>query len=128
MIKVTTSGSTKNMDEFLKNAVKEDSVLNVLKNFGDAGVAALQAATPMDTGATALSWGYEIVKEKKGVSLYWTNTNASPGSNVRVAVLIQYGHGTGGGGYVQGIDYINPALRSIFESIANDAWKAVTAT
>ena len=88
------------------------------------GADALANATPIDTGLTASSWSYEIVEDDGGATIYWKNSNVVKG--VSIAVILQYGHGTGTGGYVEGIDYINPALRSIFEGIADDAWKEVT--
>ncbi len=80
--------------------------------------------TPAETGKTAASWGYEIVQTRNGYSIFWTNSNINNGVNI--ALILQYGHGTGTGGYVQGIDYVNPAIRPIFESMANEAWKEVT--
>lgn len=92
-----------------------------LDKFGQKGVAALQAATPKDTGKTADSWTYDIVQSGDRVSIVWSNTNVNDGVNI--AVILQYGHGTGNGGYVEGIDYINPAMRSIFQNIADEAWR-----
>lgn len=91
---------------------------------GAEGVAALAAATPAETGLTAESWTYEVTKEKGGVSINWINTNLRNGTPI--AILIQYGHGTGTGGYVAGRDYINPALKPIFDKYSDIAWKAVT--
>jgi len=88
------------------------------------GVDALRDATPKDTGKTADSWGYEIIVNNGSASIVWTNSNQNHG--VYIAVLIQYGHATRGGGYVQGRDYINPAMRPVFDKIANDAWLEVT--
>ena len=93
-------------------------------NFGAEGVRALEAATPKDTGRTASSWSYERIVENGTAKLIWTNDNINDGANV--AVLLQYGHMTGSGGYVEGIDYINPALRPVFEKLADDAWAEVT--
>lgn len=84
----------------------------------------MSAATPKDTGETAKSWEYVIRYETNGPVLIWRNTNIVDG--VSIAVILQYGHGTGTGGYVQGRDYINPALRPIFDDIAKSAWKEVT--
>lgn len=97
--------------------------LSILKKFGEVGVSALASATPVDTGLTANSWGYEIVKEKNSYAIYWTNSNIQNG--VQIAVILQYGHATRNGGFVQGRDYINPAIQPIFDSIATDAWKEV---
>lgn len=125
MIRITTSGSTFNMDKFLKDAQRSsEGIEQRIKNICDAGARALAAATPSDTGETASSWGYEILNEKGRVYIFWTNTNVNNG--VPIALLLQLGHGTGTGGYVQGRDYINPALKPIFDKIAEAAWKAVT--
>jgi hypothetical protein len=88
------------------------------------GVQALIAATPRDSGIAASSWGYRIVQNGRKVSIVWTNNDEENGG-FPVAIMLQYGYGTGTGGYVQGRDYINPAMRPIFESIANNVWKAV---
>lgn len=98
--------------------------MSILDKYGKQGVEALKANTPTDSGKTADSWGYEIAHEKGSSSIYWTNSNTNQGVNI--AVIIQYGHGTGTGGYVQGVDYINPAMKPVFEKIANDAWKELT--
>lgn len=92
-----------------------------LNKFGERGVKALSAATPKDTGKTADSWEYAITYDREKASIVWSNTNVNDGVNI--AVILQYGHGTGNGGYVEGRDYINPAMRSVFDSIANDAWR-----
>lgn len=123
MIKVTHKGSFNNTTKFFKS-MKEKQYLHTLHRYGQEGVDALSAATPRDTGTTANSWSYEVRQGRNEVSIYWTNSNAPNG--VPVAVLIQYGHATRNGGYVQGIDYINPALKPIFDKIANDIWKEVT--
>lgn len=95
-----------------------------LDKYGRAGVAALSAATPKDSGETASSWEYEIKRTKTTVSIVFNNTNIQNG--VPIAIILQYGHATNNGGYVEGVDYINPAIKPIFERIANDAWKEVT--
>lgn len=117
------SGDFNKTEKFLKK-IKSQDYLNALSKYGEKGVAALSSATPVESGMTANSWGYEIVKSKGSVAIYWTNSNQNKGVNI--AVILQYGHGTGTGGYVQGIDYINPALRPIFEQISSDAWREVT--
>jgi hypothetical protein len=125
MIRITASGSTAKMDKFLADAARANvTIESRIRAICDAGVRSLQAATPVESGATAAGWGYEIETSKSGIDIYWTNTNVNGG--VAIAVLLQYGHGTGTGGYVQGRDYINPALKPIFDKIADDAWKAVT--
>jgi hypothetical protein len=100
------------------------SYLKRLSKYGQMGVDALSAATPRDTGKTAESWGYEIHVTDHSVTIVWTNSNVNDWANV--AVLIQYGHATRNGGYVQGIDYINPAMKPVFEKIAKEVWVEVT--
>lgn len=117
MFGLTSSGSYKETYEFLNRAYNGD-IYKSLGKYGEMGVAALANATPKDTGLTASSWKYDIVKDQTGISVEWTNTNVNDG--VTIAVILQYGHGTGGGGYVVGVDYINPALRPIFDHIANE--------
>jgi hypothetical protein len=94
-----------------------------LDHYGRMGVDALARATPVDTGLTASSWAYRIRREKGRVGIEWYNTHTVSG--VQVAILIQYGHGTGTGGYVSGRDYINPAMQPLFDQIADDVWKKV---
>lgn len=103
--------------------VKDLEILDHLDEYGKKGAEALSLATPVDTGKTAASWGYEVRGYLGGYSIIWTNSNVNKGENI--AVLIQYGHGTRNGGYVVGRDYINPALRPIFDEIAESAWKEV---
>ena len=106
--------------EKAKNAVR----LGDLDKYGREGVAALASATPVDSGKTASSWSYEIVRKQGSVSITFNNSNIQNG--VPIAVILQYGHGTGTGGWVQGRDYINPAIQPIFDKIAEQAWKEVT--
>ena len=104
--------------------LKEVAKVGILNKYGREGVALLSAATPVDTGLTAKSWFYKIEdREHGGVSLSFYNSNIQKG--IPIAIILQYGHGTGGGGYVEGIDYINPALRPLFEKIADEVWKEV---
>ena len=103
---------------------KRRTYLKILDKYGRKGVEALSLATPKDSGKTASSWNYEIQHSNGGATISWTNSNINKGENI--AILIQFGHGTRNGGYVKAIDYINPALRPIFEEIANAAWKEVT--
>lgn len=98
--------------------------LSSLDKYGKEGVAALAAATPVESGKTAISWRYEIERNKDSVSINFYNSNIEDG--IPIAVIIQYGHGTGTGGWVQGRDYINPAIQPIFDKIANEAWREVT--
>lgn len=104
----------------VKNAAK----LNDLDKYGREGVAALKSATPVKTGKTASSWYYEIVRGKGSVSITFNNSNIQNG--VPIAIILQYGHGTGTGGWVEGRDYINPAIQPIFDKIAENAWREVT--
>lgn len=125
MAAIVCKGSFKNTDRFLKNARDRRKLHRRLDEFGRKGVEALSAATPVDTGKTAASWSYEIIEEKGRLTIAWTNSNVVDDWAV-VAILIQYGHGLAGGGYVQGIDYINPAMRPIFKDIADAVWEEVT--
>ena len=106
--------------ERLKNVIK----IGNLDAYGREGVQALASMTPKDTGETARSWYYKIDRDKDSVTLSFHNSHIHEGVNI--AVILQYGHGTRNGGYVEGIDYINPAIRPIFNKIAEDAWKEVT--
>lgn len=117
------SGGFTKTERFL-NRMKRREYLNVLDEFGRDGVQALRNATPVDSGATAEAWNYEIKRTRDCTEIIWTNSNINDG--VPIAVILQYGHGTGTGGYVQGRDYINPAIRPIFDKIAEKAWKVVT--
>jgi hypothetical protein len=122
MIKFTVEGNTNNTDAFLA-AMMTDDPYSKVESHAQRGVNALQAATPVDSGETAASWSYEIRQNGSGFEIVWLNHHVIAGFSV--AVGLQYGHGTGSGGYVQGRDFINPALRSIFDQIANDVWKEV---
>ena len=123
MITFEHKGNFEKTSSFLKRA-KEADFLNRLDGVAKNGVIALAAATPVDTGKTADSWDYSIVRTKTGASIYWTNSNNNNG--VPVVILIQYGHAVNGGSYVQGRDFINPAIQPIFDEIANEAWREVT--
>lgn len=111
---------TMNFLERAKNIFKNNS----FDKYGRKGVIALQSATPKETGATANAWSYEVERSGNQVSIIWKNSNEPNG--FPVAVMLQFGHGTGTGGYVRGIDYINPAMRPVFEQIADDLWREVT--
>ena len=124
-ITTTKRGSIKNTMNFL-NRILSRSYMTKLEKYGEMGVNALAAATPRRTGKTAASWGYEIEVDDKTTKLIWTTSNASDG--VTVVLLIRYGHGTGTGGYVQGIDFIEPAMRPLFQGFADDIWKEVMRT
>jgi hypothetical protein len=125
VIEFEATGSTQKTQAFLTTMGNINSeIRRALEAAGQRGVDALAAATPVDSGLTAMSWGYEIVTEGGSTSIYWTNTNTFSGVNV--AIILQYGHGTGTGGWVAGRDYINPAIKSVFDQIADDVWKKVT--
>lgn len=123
MIRFKHKGDFRNMERFFARAGKA-APRQILERYGQAGVTALASATPVDSGATAAAWGYEIEETPGGYSIFWTNSNVNKGVNI--AIILQYGHGTGTGGYVEGIDYINPALRPIFTQLADEAWREVT--
>lgn len=120
---VVVRGSFKKTESFLGRAKKRDFYKR-LKAYAERGVKALSEATPIDSGLTAASWGYEITQTEDTITISWTNSNIADGW-APVALLIQYGHGTGTGGYVQGRDYINPAMRPIFDEIADAIWEEV---
>lgn len=124
MITISHKGDFKNTERFLTNA-KNLNILSILNRYGDIGNASLSKGTPKDSGVTAASWNYKIEKAPGQYVISWFNTNVNKGSVI--AILIQYGHGTGTGGYVQPIDYINPAMKPVFDKIAEDIWKEVIA-
>ena len=123
LITFEQKGDFSKTDKFL------EKILNIVKlgeldKYGEIGVEALSAATPKETGLAASSWTYDVERTKEGTSIVWSNTDIEGGCNV--ILLLQYGHGTRGGTYVQGIDFINPAMKLIFDQIADEAWKEVT--
>ena len=118
-------GNFNNLERFLTKTMHIRSLVKpILEKYGRKGVEALSEATPRDTGLTAESWDYRIDETDNGYRIVWTNSNIQNG--IMIAMLLQYGHGTGTGGYVEGIDYINPAIRGIFKNMADEAWKEVT--
>ena len=123
MIRFDVSGSFSRTDKFLATLSRGD-FYRALDNAGREGVAALAAATPIESGLTSASWSYTIERSKGSASISWTNNQTING--VPLVILLQYGHGTGTGGYVQGRDIIKPAIKPVFDKIANDVWKAVT--
>ena len=123
LVRFKHRGNFNRVERFL-NRVFDREYLNVLDHYGQMGVEALSKATPVDTGLTASSWTYEIERNRDQTTISWLNTNTNQGVNI--AVILQYGHGTGTGGYVQGRDYINPAMRPVFDKIANQAWREVS--
>ena len=124
MIKFTQKGDFKNLEKFLKRA-KGKEFYQRLDYYGRQGVDALSKATPVDTGTTAGSWDYKVEITSNSISIIWSNSNQSQG--IPIVVLIQYGHGTRNGGYVPPNDFINPTMRPLFEEIADNVWKEVTA-
>ena len=123
MIKFRHKGDFSKLTRFLERA-KESIRIGDLDKFGRQGVAALSSATPVDSGVTASSWFYEIVNKNGSVTISFHNSNIQNG--VPIAIILQYGHGTRNGGWVEGRDYINPAIQPIFDKIADDAWREVT--
>ena len=123
MIGFRQKGDFSKLSSYLEKA-KEAAKIGILDKYGREGVAALASATPVETGKTAGSWYYEIKRQNGSVSLVFNNSNINKG--VPIAIVLQYGHGTGTGGWVQGRDYINPAIQPVFDRIAETAWKEVT--
>lgn len=126
-IQFTHKGNFNHLENFLAKVVHVKPVVKrILDKYGKRGVEALREATPKDTGKTADSWTYEIVEEPNGnLKIVWHNTNVVD-DWANIAILLQYGHATKNGGYVQGRDYINPAIDSIFTNMADEAWKEVS--
>lgn len=123
MISIKHRGSFDNIKTFFDKS-KKLRIEEILKKYGQEGVAALSAATPVDSGLTAQSWSFTTNVTRNGFSISWTNSNVVKG--VPIAIILQYGHATRNGGYVQGRDYINPAIQPIFDKISEAIWKEVT--
>ena len=123
MITIKQKGNFEKVTSWLEK-LKEIFRLGILNKYGRMGVDALSAATPVDSGLTASSWSYEIQNDGNSASLSFYNSNVNKGVNI--AIILQYGHGTGTGGWVQGRDYINPAIQPIFDQLAEELWKEVT--
>ena len=123
LISFHQKGNFKKLTRFLERA-KESVNLGILNKYGREGVRALSDATPLDSGKTASSWDYKIENQNGIARIIFTNSNINDG--VPIAIILQYGHGTGTGGWVEGRDYINPAVRPVFDKLANDVWKEVT--
>ena len=123
MISFRQKGDFSKLNRYFER-VKEAAKISVLDKYGQSGVSALSSATPIESGKTAGSWYYEIKRQNGSVSIEFCNSNINNG--VPIAIILQFGHGTGTGGWVQGRDYINPAIQPIFDKIAEDAWKEVT--
>lgn len=123
MISFRQKGDFSKLSEYFER-VREAARIGVLDKYGRAGVAALASATPTETGLTASSWYYEIKRQNGSATIEFLNSNINKG--VPIAIILQYGHGTGSGGWVEGRDYINPAIQPIFDQLADDAWEEVT--
>lgn len=123
MFSFSSSGGWSKTEAFLRKMQKMN-VDGVLQSAGQTGVKALSAATPKDSGRASTSWTFDIKKSSSSIEINWKNTDVEGG--FQVALMIQYGHGTGTGGYISGRDYINPAMRPVFDQIAETVWKAVT--
>ena len=123
MIGFRQKGDFSKTTKFLTK-LKQNVDISTFEKYGKKGVAALASATPVDSGLTANSWYCKIEKTNDSISLLFCNSNIQNG--VPIAVILQYGHGTRNGGWVQGRDYINPAIQPLFDQLANDAWKEVT--
>jgi len=123
MVSLVTKGNFNNIKRFLYRMSNWSAKL-VLDSYGRKGVDALAAATPIRSGKTASSWSYNVTGGNGSWEIEWYNSNLNDGVNI--ALILQYGHGTGTGGYVTGIDYVNPALRPVFESFIDDIWREVT--
>ena len=122
MIQVQVSGNTSKADAFLQRMVGRKQ-FEGLEKYGPIGVQALSAATPEETGETADSWYYEVVSRPGYFAIHWLNSNMEDG--ISIAAIIQYGHATGTGAFIQGYDYINPAMRPVFAQMIDDMWKEV---
>lgn len=116
------TGDFRKTDRFLSGLIGANT-LRKMRKYGERGVEALRAATPKDSGETADSWSYEIIQEPGRTSIFWKNSHVENGVNI--AVILRYGHGTRNGGFVEGIDYITPAIRPVFEKMADEVWKEV---
>lgn len=122
MFSFSSHGEFRRTEAWLQKLMRGDLFSN-LDRFGAMGVQALARVTPRDSGATADSWEYRVIRSRTNPGIEWYNTNVHNGEVI--AILIQYGHGTGTGGYVQGVDYINPAIRPVFDKIIDDIWRQV---
>lgn len=122
MIEIKQNGDFSKVTGWLEH-LKEGFNVGILNKYGKLGVEALRNATPVDSGLTASSWYYTIVQERGRAAIEFHNSNIN--NHVNIAMIIQYGHATGTGGWVEGRDYINPALQPIFDDLANEAWREV---
>lgn len=122
VITINHRGDFNKLEKFFQR-IKEEQFFDKLNKYGQMGVDALASATPVDSGTTANSWSYEIRREDAGPIIYWSNSNINKGVNI--ALILQTGHGTRNGGYVQGRDYINPAIQPVFDTMLNELWEEV---
>lgn len=125
MITITTTGSFRNTEAFLQRMKSGNWMSGVMNRYGKLGVERLAAATPVDSGLTASSWSYTVVNTARD-EWYLTFHNTNIVNHVSIAIILQYGHGTKNGGWVEGRDYINPAIQPIFDQVLEDVWKEVT--
>jgi hypothetical protein len=123
IIEARSSGNTNNLERFLKE-IGANSMFDALETYAQQGVDALEAATPRDTGVAAGSWYYEITRHNNGCTISWLNADKDA-QGTPIVIMLQYGHGTGTGGYVAGRDFINPATKQVFDEISDAVWKAV---
>ena len=123
MIGFRQKGDFSNTENYLKK-LRQNRMIKTLERYGQRGVDALASATPVNTGLTASSWYYKIEVKKTSASIIFCNSNIQNG--IPIAIILQYGHGTNNGGWVEGRDYINPAIQPIFEDLSKQAWKEVT--
>ena len=122
MITISSKGNFNNTEKFFKKVISSN-YLSIFEKYGKEGVRLLASATPIDSGKTANSWSYDIQKNKSGISIIWSNSNIIDG--VSIAIIIQYGHATRSGSYIQGKDYINPAIKPLFDKLTEDLYKDV---
>lgn len=122
-ISFDTQGSFSNTERFFSR-MSRGEIFNALSSYAQEGVDALRSATPVDTGATAAAWSYKVERSKGSYAIHWTNSHFA--GTAPLVIMLQYGHGTGTGGYVKGRDFINPAIRPVFDRIADKVWKVVT--
>lgn len=125
MIRIRTKGNYDKTEKFLKKSKDVNELRMIMEKYGREGIAALSADTPIDTGETATSWSYKIVQEENSISLVFENSSVTK-TGIPIAILLQYGHGNGRGGYVQGRDYINPAIQPVFDKLTEEAWREVS--
>jgi hypothetical protein len=123
LTELSSSGNTKNLDAFFKR-VTEENFVSMLRRYGEKGVQLLSESTPVDTGVTAASWTYNLVKTKTGYKLYWNNSSETKG--IPIVILIQYGHATRNGGYVAPNDFINPVTKEVYDQLIDEIGKELS--